>query len=274
MKLCLSMWSLQEEVSAGRTDLKGFLDTCVRHGVDTVELLEFLQKESPAVTRRMLLERGMKAGAWSAANNFVQAGRAEWLGQIDGLKRCIDGAVELGAPVLRVFSGDENPEVSYDDGLKLILEGFAACVPHAQAAGIVMALENHGVFAGRSDQVNGIIGAVGSPYLRATVDTANFLFVDEDPLEAVRRTAPYAAWVHFKDYRACQPDDPGAWPTLAGRYYAGSALGEGAVPLRAIAPALEAAGYDGCLSIEFEGPDPVASTARSIEFVRRILAKA
>lgn len=274
MQLCLSMWSLQEEVSAGRMDLAGFLAFCSHHHVQTVELLGFLQKETPGQTRRMLADRSMRAGAWSAANNFVQPSPAELRRQIDGLKRCVDEAAEVGAPILRVFSGDEHPAVGYQDGLKMILDAFGACEPHARSAGIVMALENHGVFAGTSGQVNGIIEAIGSPYLRATVDTANFLFVDEDPLSAVRGTARHAAWVHFKDYRPCAADEEGAWPSLAGRHYAGCALGEGCVGLKGIAAVLSAGGYQGCLSIEFEGPQPLDSTVRSIHFVQAILAGA
>lgn len=271
MRLCLSMWSLQEEVEAGRMDLSGFLDFCAAHGVETVELLEFLQKETPAQTRAMLKDRGIAAGAWSAANNFVQADRAAFLQQVDYLRRCIGQAAELGAPVLRVFSGDEHPAVRYGDGLNSILEGFRACVPEALAAGVTMALENHGVFAGRSGQVNAIVAAVDSPCLRATLDTANFLFVDEDPLRAVQNAVHNAGWVHFKDYRPCAPADAGSWPSVEGRYYAGTALGEGCVPLGEIAGALKDAGYGGCLSIEFEGPDSVAGTVRSIEEVKRIL---
>ncbi len=271
MSLCLSMWSLQELVTAGRMDLSGFLDYCLDNGVAEVELLEFMQEESPAETRAMLASRGIRAGAWSAANNFVQPDSAALREQVDGMKRSIDGAAELGAPILRVFSGDEHPDAKYEDGLKRILEGFAACEPYAREARVVMALENHGVFAGRSAQVNHIISSIASPWLRATLDTANFLFVDEEPLAAARNLATSAAWVHAKDYAPCAPDAEGAWPSLAGRYYEGCALGDGSVDLPGIVRALGAAGYTGGLSIEYEGPNPLFNTKRSIAFLKSIL---
>jgi sugar phosphate isomerase/epimerase len=234
MDLCLSMWSVQEVVAAGQMDLAGFLDYCVANGVDTVELLEFMQTESPAETRAMLGDRGIRIGAWSAANNFVQADQSAWQAQVDTIKGCIDQAAELGAPVMRVFSGDESAAIPYERSLSMILAGFRACEPYARQAGVVLAIENHGAFVGRSSQINRIVADVGSPFVRATLDTANFLFVDEDPLTAVQNSTASAAWVHAKDYRPCRSEDEGAWPSLSGAYFAGCALGDGCVDLPGI----------------------------------------
>ena len=83
--------------------------------------------------------------------------------------------MELGTDILRVFSGSARAGVTQEQGMDWILEGLSAGAAYAESRGVTLALENHGKFAGRSEQVRGIIDAVGSPALRVNLDTGNFL---------------------------------------------------------------------------------------------------
>ena len=85
----------------------------------------------------------------------------------------------------------------------------------------------------------------------------NFLCADERPAIAVGLVAPYAFYVHAKDFivkNAAMPN-PGAcfFRSRNGNYLRGTILGHGDVPVVHCLAALKNAGYEGYISIEFEG---------------------
>ncbi len=270
MKLCLSMWSLQEEIEAGRMDFDSFLSFCRLNAVENVELLDFFVHCGVPEIKRKLGDSGIRADVWSVVNDFVQENPEGMEQQIDYVKKGIDIAAEIGAKVVRIFSGDSKDGISYEKGKAWIIEALFNCEPYARKSGITMALENHGLFAGTSGQIRDILKAVDSQWLRCTFDTANFLFVDEDPLAAAENLMEYTGLVHFKDYRLAGKDEEG-YPSLGGIPYIGTPLGQGAVPLKGIAEKLASSGYDGSISIEFEGPEPVAGVESSIRYTRKLL---
>ena len=116
----------------------------------------------------------------------------------------------------------------------------------------------------------------GNQYL--LVDMGNFLCVDEDPAAAVGRTAPYAFHVHAKDFlrKAAEQPDPGEgfFLTRGGARLRGTVLGHGVVPVKSCLAALRAAGYDGTVSLEFEGAEEVDYALRAgLAYLRRLLAE-
>jgi sugar phosphate isomerase/epimerase len=157
--------------------------------------------------------------------------------------------------ILRVFSGSEKDGVSAQEGHAWIVEGLREGATYAEQLGVTLALENHGLFAGRAEQVRAILEEVGSPALRANLDTGNFLLVNQDPVDAVAAPAALAAYVHLKDFRKVRPDEQvrEAYTGLDGSRCVGTVIGAGEVDLRAVLAALRAGGYDGWLSIEYEG---------------------
>ena len=116
-----------------------------------------------------------------------------------------------------------------------ILEGLSAGADYAASRGVTLALENHGRFAGRSNQVRDIIEQVGSPALRVNFDTGNFLPVGQDPVEAAQELADWVVLVHLKDLNLAQPGETGhVFTDPAGRSLTGSVVGEGLVDLAGI----------------------------------------
>ena len=85
----------------------------------------------------------------------------------------------------------------------------------------------------------------------------NFVCVDEDPAIAVSRVAPYAFYVHAKDFhlKSGEGTDPGEGyaKTRGGNYRRGAIIGHGNVPVKSCLTALKMANYTGGIAIEFEG---------------------
>jgi sugar phosphate isomerase/epimerase len=276
MKLGISMWSYYRAWKNDGLDIPGFIRTAKDLGADGVELLDFFWKdqeaELPAV-EAALAETGLPVGVYSVANNFVNTDPVVRQEHVKRITDGVDMAVRFGAKVERVFAGNPIDGVSFDSALGWIVDGLKQAAAYAESHGITLALENHGLLAGRSDQVQAILIAVGSPALKANPDTGNFLLVHQAPHEAVNKIAAQAAMVHFKDFSEVPEDYPGmTYASLDGLKYRGVALGEGDVALESCVRELASAGFDGWLNIEYEGEEPPATALpRSIEYARKIM---
>lgn len=277
MKLSVSMWSVVTVVQAGNMSLSQFVDFAAKQGAEGVELLDYFWKdkktELPAV-KKQIADLGLKLAVYSIGNDFCQGDAAERAKQLDDVKNGVDTAKELGVNLVRVFSGHHKENFTFEDSLGWILEGLSAGAEYARQNGVVLALENHGLMAGRSDQVRGIIESVNSPALRANLDTGNFLLVGQNPTDAARELADVVALVHLKDFRKARPDETiHVYKGLDGVGYTGTVTGEGGVDLPAIVSILREAGYDGWLSLEYEGGmDPITiGVPQSLAAARKLL---
>jgi L-ribulose-5-phosphate 3-epimerase len=259
VKLAISSYSFHRlragpEAERPVPDLLEIVERTAAYGCDGVELLGV---HFPSIERAYLNElkrRALRAGvqivAVSAHHDFVTPDADERLRQIEVVHRWIGVAEALGAPVVRVFGGrwrtapsfkafmanrgQEPPLAGYteDDAFGWIREGFEAALERAQAAGVVLALENHWGFTGTAAGTLRIIRTFDSPWLAAVLDTGNFL---EEPYDQLAQLAPWAVLVHAKAY-------PGG-----GIYYTLD------LDYRRIVHLLRAAGYRGYLSLEMEG---------------------
>ena len=277
MKLGMSMYSVVGAVRTGEMDVPGFIKYSVAQGLRGVELLHIfweMDRTDLGEVKRQCADAGLEIASYSASNDFVHPDADERALQVDHIKRCVDGAVALGASLVRVFGGSMRDGVTQEDGMAWIIEGLAAGAAYAEDHGVVLALENHGRFAGRADQVRAIIDAVGSRALRVNFDSGNFLITDEDPLSAARDLADLIAMVHLKDMKAAAADERGhVFTTPSGRNLTGAALGDGLVDLPALVACLREAGYAGWLSLEYEGYEDAMTVGvpRSLAVARELL---
>ena len=126
--------------------------------------------------------------------------------------------------------------------------------------------ENHGFFSQDSQRVEKLYNAVDHPNFALLCDMGNFLCADEDPALAVARVAPYAQYVHAKDFiwKSYKDADPGegAFRTRAGNFLRGTIVGHGNVPVQQCLHILKAAGFDGAIAIEFEGVETPCTALR------------
>ncbi len=280
MKLSVSMWSVVSAVRSGKMDLPGFVEFVSRqqeNGARGVELLDYFWRDEAAElpkVKRQVADAGLEMAVYSIGNDFFQPERAVWEKQLADLKHGVDVANRLETPIMRIFSGNAKPGYKLEDGLSWILEGLGAGAEYARSHGVTMALENHGLMAGRSDQVRGMIETVNSPALRANLDTGNFLLVNQNPTDAAKELAPLVALVHLKDFRKARPDETEhVYKGLDGTAVTGTVVGEGQVDLATIVDILRKGGYSGWLSLEFEGAqDPLTiGVPKSLQAAQHLL---
>ena len=182
--------------------------------------------------------------------------------EVERLKRYVDAAALMGSKLMRhdVF-GAGGFFNSFAQGLETVADCVREVAEYAQGSGVRTMTENHGFICQDSDRVEALFNAVGYENFGLLVDIGNFLCVDEEPSKAVSRLAPHAFYIHAKDflYKSGSGEDPGAFffKTRGQNYIRGTVLGHGCVPVKQCINILKAAGYDGYISLEFEGMEPV-----------------
>lgn len=200
--------------------------------------------------RDQLKSRGMRASAVAPGNDFLVVGEEAMAAQIERMKQFVELAGIIGTDILRIDGGWAKPEVPEDRQLyiDLISEGISRCCPFVGAAGMRMALDNHGLVTNDADLQVEIMERVNSPVIGANVDTMNYRWAGHD-LDTVRRfydtIAPWVIHTHFKDGHGSRAE------------YVGTALGDGEVPLKYAAESFKAAGYKGPWLVEYEGKGDV-----------------
>lgn len=128
---------------------------------------------------------------------------------------------------------------------------------YASSLGIRTCTENHHFLYQDAVRVRELMHAVDHPNYGWLVDLGNFICADNDPVVSVRIAAPYAVHAHAKDFilkdAGTEPAPDGFNRSRGGRLWRGTTLGHGDVPVAECIRVLAEAGYDGWLSLEFEG---------------------
>ena len=118
-----------------------------------------------------------------------------------------------------------------------LAKGCRAVADYPAQKGIRTMTENHGFFSQDSLRVEKLINTVASDNFGQLVDMGNFLCADDDPVTAVGRCAPYAFYVHAKDFivKSGQGVNPGQGFFLSrgGNFLRGTIVGHGDVPVAA-----------------------------------------
>jgi sugar phosphate isomerase/epimerase len=239
-------------------------------GFDGVDVLHRqMADESPAYLnglKKAAFRNGLDLVMLSIHQDFVTPDAAERRKDVEHTKRCISLAADLGIACIRLNSGRWNTITSFDDLMKVkgeepplpghtddeafgwCIGAIEECLPAAEKAGVLLALENHWGLTTRPENLLRIYQAVRSPWLGINLDTGNF---PGDPYPGIEVLAPHAVMVQAKTYYG-----GGEWYTLDLDY-------------PRIAGILRKAGYHGWVSLEMEGKEPAATAVpKSLEVLR------
>ena len=259
MKYAVTTYSFSQYIKQGKLTWLQCIEKAKELGFDAIEFtnsvfdgkdkLEFA-KELRAEADRVGIEvSNLAVGADLLAE-----------GGVDKLGEWVDVAAVLGTPTMRhdVASGKELCHYEgYDNVLIRLADGCREVTEYAASKGIRTMTENHGYFSQDSLRVEKLINTVASDNFGQLVDLGNFLCADDDPATAVGRCAKYAFYVHAKDFVVKDGNgfDPGEgfFMSRGGNYLKGTIIGHGNVPTVRCLRALRRAGYDGYMSVEFEG---------------------
>jgi L-ribulose-5-phosphate 3-epimerase len=270
-RIAVSTYSFWQFRHKELRDIEKSLDLAAEMGFDAVELLHRQMESEEAGYLQRLKRRafvnGMALCGFSTHQGFLSPDAAVRQKNVDHTIHCIELAYQLGIPTMRVNTGTWGTSKNFDelmknrgiepplegytdeDGFKWVVDGLGKCLKTAEKCGVLLGLENHWGLGRTPEGVLRVISAVDSPWLKATLDTGNFL---EDPYERLEKMAPETVYVQAKTYYG-----GGLWYSLELDY-------------ERIAAMLRRHKYAGYVSLEFEGKeDPRTAIPKSLAILRK-----
>ena len=263
MKLGISTYSLFGATKTGEMTLLDVIDYIANIGGEHVEIvpLGITLTEHPELVQQIVeraASRGIEISNYAVGGNFSGKSAAEVTEEIERLKGEVDVAAALGVSLMRhdVASSQDISMAHFLEELPVIANACAEVADYAATKGITTSVENHGYYVQASDRVQALVNTVNRPNYKTTLDIGNFMCADENPVVAVAKNIGLASMVHLKDFYlrpAADNKGEGWFRTSHGNYLRGAIVGDGDIPMREVLRIVKESGYDGYLSIEFEG---------------------
>lgn len=281
MKLGLSTYSLHGQLSSGAMNVVDVIDFAADHGAVHVEIVPLsynLTEQSELIEHivQRAKERDIEISNYAIGANFLTDSDEAYEKEIQRVMDEVNIAHQLGVKLMRhdVASSTDVSIQHFNQQLDRLTSACRRIADHAQQYGITTSVENHGFFIQQSDRVQALIQAVDRPNYKTTLDIGNFLCADENPIAAVPQNLPYASMVHVKDFYirpAYRHPGEGWFTSTAGQYLRGAIIGQGDIDMWEVLRIVKQSGYDGYVSVEFEGLENDLLGARiGLENVQRI----
>jgi sugar phosphate isomerase/epimerase len=285
MKVSVSSYSFSQLRGKGAASPLELIGLAKGIGFEAIEYTDIAPsdgrtaRENAALLREESEKQGLPIICYTVGADFLNAASVEQEAQ--RLFEQVEIAKILGAPTMRHdatrgFGGSAAKYSHFAQALPVLAQGCRLVTEYAAPLGIGTMVENHGYFCQDSARVAALVGEVGHPNFGTLVDLGNFLCADEAPNQAVGNVAAFAKHVHAKDFhvKSGAGDAPGeGWfRSRGGNWLRGAIIGHGEVPVRQCLGVLAAAGYEGYVSIEFEGMEDCQAALRiGCENLRRYI---
>ncbi|MGO4693963.1 sugar phosphate isomerase/epimerase family protein [Paenibacillus sp. 2TAB26] len=277
MKIGLSSYSLLSAIKSGEMSILDAISWIAGNGGEHMEIVPYGytlvdNPELADAVREKAKEVGIALSNYSMPANFVQDTEQLFEEEVARVKLHVDLVHRLGMNHMRhdVTAFTIPPEKMtirwFEENLHLMVKGSQLIADYAAQYGITTTIENHGFSVQSSDRVQRVLHAVDRPNFKTTLDIGNFMCVDENSIIGVKKNLPYASLIHFKDFYFRpydqHPGDGDWFLTSNGNYLRGAIVGQGDIEIRKIVKLIKESGYDGYMTIEFEGMEECKSASR------------
>ena len=259
IKLSLAAYSFRDYLT-GKTksmSLDDFVDLAAQYDLDAVEPTSYYFPEpvTPEYLhqlRRRAFMLGLGVSGTAVGNTFTHPPGPERDKEIAHVKKWVDHAVEMSAPVIRIFAGTVQKGTTEAQARKWCVETIEQSCEYAGQRGIILALENHGGIVATADQLLSIVREIKSPWFGVNLDTGNFR--GPNPYEEMAQAAPYAVTVQVKTEI--------------------SAAGKSSdADLGRVVEILKKAQYRGFIALEYEAKeDPKTAVPRHLKTLRKLIS--
>jgi sugar phosphate isomerase/epimerase len=206
LRLSLNAYSFNDMLMKKQISKAEVLEFCAKTGFSAVDMTGYYFSTYPATPsdeeiysfKRKAHELGIEISGTGVRNEFSYEEDIALNKEIDIVKRWIEVAAKIGAPVLRIFTakvystGDARKKVR-----DRIVKALDICIPVAAAHGIILGIQNHNDFLHTADECLELINPFNSPWLGLVLDTGTF--VAPDPYEEIKKATPLAVNWQLKE---------------------------------------------------------------------------
>ena len=265
MKTGVSSYSFSKLLNKGKLNQFAMISKAKEMGFAVMEFsgLKVPQSEAATSFAKKIKEKcestDIAVGNYTIGADFL---KKDFSREVERLQKEVEIAAALGATGIRHdattgFSRNYQGVKSFETALPALVKGCRAVTEFAADYGLKTMIENHGFFCQDSLRVEKLVNEVNHSNFGVLLDIGNFLCVDENPVKATGRLLPYVFHVHVKDFHVKSGNEPapgeGWFESRGGNYLRGAIVGQGNVPVMQCLRLVKKSGYNGVLSIEFEG---------------------
>jgi sugar phosphate isomerase/epimerase len=214
LKVSCNAYSFAKQLGTGgrgTLSLVAFAEVCAKAGFDAIDPTGYYfpgyEKNGLGVPtdqlvfelKRRAFDLGLGISGTGIGNNFTTADQAARALDVQRIKKWIEVAAKLGAPVLRVFADTQMRAETWqsvskgakrDDVEKWIADDIRECADFGGKFGVIIGVQNHGDFIRTADDQIALIQRIDSPWCGAIVDTGYFRAADN--YAEMAKAAPYA----------------------------------------------------------------------------------
>lgn len=247
-----------EAIQSGRMSLSRWHTLAASIGLDGVEVyvpfLKSTEKEYLVGIRKELHSFNLEVSMLTGYGNMADTSPRVWQAAVDEVKRNVEIAAILGAPIVRVIAGQRKIGSTRDTQINYVCRALREAVLFASKYGVVLAMENHPEIGVKNEDFMEIIRRANLRELKVNLDTSNSLLSGDDPVALAKDVAGRVIHVHASDRSANLDHCP---------------LGEGVVRFPAIFGLLKKAGFDGWISMEVGGARGEEGIRSSLDYLKR-----
>jgi sugar phosphate isomerase/epimerase len=206
LKTSLNAFSFNASLSDGTMSIGDLLDFCAATGFEGVDITGYYFKGYPQIPsdeylfqiKRKAFKLGIEISGTGVRNDFTIADKTKREQEVALVKNWIEVAAKIGAPVIRIFAGNQKNEgISKEQVTEWILKDIQACVDHGKQYGVIIGLQNHNDFIQTASQVINIIETINSEWLGLILDTGSYRVLD--PYEEIARSVKHTVNWQIKE---------------------------------------------------------------------------
>lgn len=292
MKFSVSSYSYQQYINQGKMTQLDVVQKAAEMGFSGIDFTDLTPVANATLEEQLAYAKeirnaaeqvGARVVAYTIGANLYRGSREEDDREVERLCRQLDVAAEMGATILRhdVCKAERvgDRTVGFSQMLPVIAENARRVTEYAKTLGIRTCSENHGYVAQDSDRVEALWNAVAHDNYGLLIDVGNFACADDPSARAVSRLAPYAIHVHAKDFRiypygTAIPEGASTFLSRGCNRLEACVIGEGHIPVEQCLAILKRAGYDGYLTVEYEGAeDCISGIARGLSNLKAMVER-
>lgn len=203
----INAYSFNSLLRSGEMTFFDMMDFAAGLGIDAVDLTGYYFSTYPLTPpdaelfqlKRKALEVGLAIPWTGVRNDFVTPDQAKRLESREVVRRWLQISSNLGASIMRVFTGKDQPQV-YDrsEAMERLVEGLTISATYAATSGVILGLQHHNDFLYTADEIIEVLERVNSPWMGLILDTGSIHA--SDPYEEMRKLAPYANYWFVKEH--------------------------------------------------------------------------
>lgn len=206
LKTSLNFFSFNDPLTKGAMTLDEALEFCAENGFEGVDITGYYFKGYPTVPpddyiyhiKRKVFGLGMEISGTGVRNDFTFTDKNKRQPEVDLVKRWVEVAAKLGAPVIRIFSGTQKPEGSTRlQVTDWMLKDIQTCVDFGKQHGVIIGLQNHNDFLQTAEEINQVIESIHSEWLGLILDTGSYRV--HDPYDEIEKTVKHAVNWQIKE---------------------------------------------------------------------------